>query len=429
MKYTSTGESLKGELNLKNSDLYLIKEDLGLHLICDGYGVEGKGIIASKMTTDLMSQIISANKKIINDYKATPTLEAKNILLSLLEKAIKKVSVQIFNIVNQEIPRKQMGSNLSIAIVIENKVFLAHVGNTQVYMVREENVHLLTKDQGTKKNKAEESNIKDGDLYYGPAKYDEGPTLTKMIGFVPDVKVDLLYFEVMEGDTILLMTDGAGSMVSKSRLAKLVNDGRDSNIAKTIMATVQSRKPSDNATTVSISFLQTNAKSAGSTPQDKYATLKQIPFFTHLDYSEIAKVLSLMHSQDFIKDQNIVVEGEKGEELFVILKGDAEVIIKNNVINTLKKGDYFGEISLIDNQPRSATIKATSEMEVLVLNKLNFLNLLDKEPQVFVKMLWLFAQTLSMRMRKANLNPTETTKDKKESERTKLTPIIINFDD
>ena len=68
----------------------------------------------------------------------------------------------------------------------------------------------------------------------------------------------------------------------------------------------------------------------------------------------------------------MVKEGEKGGAFFFIVEGTAQVKQGKKVINNLKRGDYFGEISLIDEKPRTASVIAEKDMTILVINKRSF---------------------------------------------------------
>jgi CRP-like cAMP-binding protein len=98
--------------------------------------------------------------------------------------------------------------------------------------------------------------------------------------------------------------------------------------------------------------------------------------------------------------------------MYIILKGTADVSIKNKVVKNLESGDFFGEISLIDNAPRTASIMATSDIEVLTLSRKDFYYILTHDSQLSVKLLWMFTQTLATRLRAANLTLPDKVKNK-----------------
>ncbi|MCU1450968.1 MAG: uncharacterized protein JWP02_3138 [Acidimicrobiales bacterium] len=85
---------------------------------------------------------------------------------------------------------------------------------------------------------------------------------------------------------------------------------------------------------------------------------------------------------DFAPGQAITEEGERGGRFYVLLDGEADVLVGDDVVNRLKGGDSFGEVSLIDGQPRSATVVARTLVRTLSLSSWNFRPLLREHPSI-----------------------------------------------
>ena len=90
----------------------------------------------------------------------------------------------------------------------------------------------------------------------------------------------------------------------------------------------------------------------------------------------------------------LVEEGKPGHEFFLILDGTASVLRNGRKIATLGRGQYFGELSLLDRGPRSATVKAASDLDVLVLGQREFGGVLDSVPALSRKLLAAMASRL-----------------------------------
>ena len=105
----------------------------------------------------------------------------------------------------------------------------------------------------------------------------------------------------------------------------------------------------------------------------------------------------------FAPGEAIVREGDLGDAFFVITAGNAVVEHAGQQLRELGEGDFFGEISLIDGQPRTATITATDEVSALTLGRMQFQRLLDEHPSVRLELL----MALTERLRKVAPNPTD----------------------
>ncbi|MBV8559180.1 MAG: cyclic nucleotide-binding domain-containing protein, partial [Acidimicrobiia bacterium] len=105
---------------------------------------------------------------------------------------------------------------------------------------------------------------------------------------------------------------------------------------------------------------------------DAVEALASIELFEGLSRQDLAQVADMAKELDFAVGHAITEQGDAGGRFYVLLEGEADVLIGDDVVNSLKGGDYFGEISLIDGQPRTATIIARSPLRTLSLSSWNF---------------------------------------------------------
>ncbi len=88
---------------------------------------------------------------------------------------------------------------------------------------------------------------------------------------------------------------------------------------------------------------------------------QKIPFFSNLTSEKIAKANDSCEKKNFKKGETICEQGKTGNGMYVIVSGDIEVLINNKKVTELSQGDFFGEISLITQEPRTGTIKVVSD--------------------------------------------------------------------
>ena len=135
--------------------------------------------------------------------------------------------------------------------------------------------------------------------------------------------------------------------------------------------------------------------------------LKNQPMFKDLTPTELANVAPLFFEKAYTKNSTLFVEGMSGEILYCIKKGSVNITKKmtnglETVLATLKEGEFLGEMSLIDNRPRTATARVAEESSLLVMTKKAFTTLLEKHPDTALKILLVFLKTANERLRKAN---------------------------
>jgi len=97
--------------------------------------------------------------------------------------------------------------------------------------------------------------------------------------------------------------------------------------------------------------------------------LKSIPFFATLSDEDLEKISSTIKMEYFPENHVIFAEGDAGAEMYVIKRGEVEVLRDNVEIARLKDNDFFGEMALVSEAPRNATLKTVSDVEAMILNK------------------------------------------------------------
>jgi hypothetical protein len=106
-----------------------------------------------------------------------------------------------------------------------------------------------------------------------------------------------------------------------------------------------------------------------------------IPLLSHLEFGDVANIVQLLHLKQYKKDDVIVHEGSDGDSMFFIVDGN--VLVHNNNIHVqLKEGDFFGEIALLKNTPRTATVTALKDCKVFKLTVEDFQNAIKAKPDL-----------------------------------------------
>lgn len=115
--------------------------------------------------------------------------------------------------------------------------------------------------------------------------------------------------------------------------------------------------------------------------------LRSVPLFEGLSDNELKDVLSRARVVEHEGDGEILEEGQGAAGFHLILEGKVAVLQNGGIRRTLGPGDYFGEISLIDGKPRSATVRTEGPVRTLSLAAWNFAPLLDAHPSMARKLL------------------------------------------
>lgn len=131
--------------------------------------------------------------------------------------------------------------------------------------------------------------------------------------------------------------------------------------------------------------------------------LRRVPLFTDLDDGELAALARVLRTRHCAKGTIVLAQDEPGSVAFVIVTGQVDVLLESDdgrqfIVAQLGPGDHFGEMSLLDDAPRSATIATTAEADLLVLRREEFLGELKRNPEMMLRML----QSISRRLRRTD---------------------------
>jgi CRP/FNR family cyclic AMP-dependent transcriptional regulator len=126
--------------------------------------------------------------------------------------------------------------------------------------------------------------------------------------------------------------------------------------------------------------------------------LRQVPLFANLDEKDLDQLSRQMHERRFPEGADVTTEGATGAGFFVIAEGNADVSIGGEHRTTLGPGDHFGEVALIDDGVRSASIRAATDLLCYGLTPWEFRPFVEEHPQVA----WALLETLARRSRQAD---------------------------
>jgi CRP/FNR family cyclic AMP-dependent transcriptional regulator len=135
--------------------------------------------------------------------------------------------------------------------------------------------------------------------------------------------------------------------------------------------------------------------------------LSQVYLFRELAPNEMERVLSISKEKKVKKNEIVFKEGAIGDAFYLIVTGSVRIStlvpgVGEEALTILGEGEYFGEMALIDDAPRSASAIANDDGMLLHIGKDDFRKLLEQQTDIAYKLLWVFTKTLSARLRKTD---------------------------
>ena len=132
--------------------------------------------------------------------------------------------------------------------------------------------------------------------------------------------------------------------------------------------------------------------------------LENVPIFEHLTAKELSEVVRLTHERTYKKDEHIFKKLAPAEGMYVILDGGVLITDSDSetIFATLESGDFFGELALLDEEPRSASAISTMPSRLIGFFRTDLLTLMKRSPELGNKILLNLSRILGERLRRTN---------------------------
>jgi serine/threonine protein phosphatase PrpC len=390
-----------GRVREHNEDNFLVDKKLGLFVVCDGMGGHAAGEVASALAVRTLHEEIKKEADLIQDYAKSSKGAAKvtkRDILNMLEFAVNRASNRVHSEAAKDAKKRGMGTTLVCLLVINKEAFIIYVGDSRVYVLRDGVLEQLTEDHTVyneliKRKKMPREQVE---------QLAQKNAITRAVGVYEHVEPDTLVLDLTAGDRFLLCSDGLCGYFEEDLEGlgkRLANPDADA-AAKSLIDAANEKGGKDNITSVIVTVGDVTARdeTRAKQLQLKREILARMPLFRPLNDREILRVLQVTDVSNYGNGETIISEGDKGEELFIVLSGHAKVMRNGAELATLNAGDHFGEMALVRSQPRSATVLSDGSSELMVIRRTEFFEILRKEHQLAVKLLWQFLGVLADRL-------------------------------
>ncbi|MFN2465872.1 MAG: cyclic nucleotide-binding domain-containing protein [Candidatus Dormibacteria bacterium] len=126
----------------------------------------------------------------------------------------------------------------------------------------------------------------------------------------------------------------------------------------------------------------------------KLEAIRRVPLFAQCSKKELEFIAAQMDEIEVAAGTKLTTQGKHGHSFYILLDGSSEVVIGNKAVATLKPGDFFGEISMIDRGDATATVTTTSPSTVLVLSHQQFRDAITGNEKIAIQVMQAMAQRL-----------------------------------
>lgn len=190
------------------------KSKLKLFIVADGMGGANAGGVASQMAIEYVKNTI------IDGFEETG-YERENIE-ELIRKAIVDANKYVYNKSKSNSEYSGMGTTISVALVVKNKVYIGHIGDSRIYRIRKHIMRQLTKDHSYVQELLRNKTITKEEAENHPQKN----ILLKVLGCEPEIEPDIMVKGFVKDDILLLCSDGLTNMIDKDDIHEMISEGK-----------------------------------------------------------------------------------------------------------------------------------------------------------------------------------------------------------
>lgn len=384
-----------------NEDNYLVDKSLGLFVVCDGMGGHAAGEVASAIAVRTVHEEVKREADLVEDYtkdlKGASRVSRRDIL-NMLEFAVNRASGKVHAEALRDPNKRGMGTTLVGVLVLGTQAFIVHVGDSRLYLLRDDAIEQVTEDHNVYNELIRRKKIS----MESAEALAQKNALTRAVGIYEHAEPDTLVLDVVAGDRFLLCSDGLSGYFESdmSGLGHLLSKPSEEEAARALVDAANDQGGKDNITTIVLTVGATADRDEhrAARIQMKRDLLARMPIFRPLNDREILRVLQVTEVTSYADGDTVIEQGGRGEELFIVLSGTVRVIRNGTEIARLTQGDHFGEMALVRSQPRSASVASEGPSELMVVRRSEFFEILRKEHQLAVKLLWQFVGVLAERL-------------------------------
>ena len=246
------GETNVGMKRNHNEDNFSVLEDSGLYIVADGMGGHASGEVASKMAVDSLQEFFVATSSDPERTWPYKMDRSKGYEENRLITGIKLANLRIYESAQRDARQRGTGTTIVTVFAVESGVYIAHVGDSRVYRVRDKKLEQLTEDHSLLNDYIKMKRLTPEEI----ANFPHKNVIVRALGMKDTVKVDSRYEQPQENDVIMLCSDGLSGPVTDAETLEIISSTSDLKAAASkLIERANANGGPDNVTVVLVRWL------------------------------------------------------------------------------------------------------------------------------------------------------------------------------
>ena len=394
MRIEGKGITDTGLKRARNEDSILVDNEQHLYIVCDGVGGGGNGHIASKMAAESAASFIEKNDSAFHEFYKTGNIR---ILENLVKNAVQEACTTVFNASHKNPELTGMASTMTAVLFINDRAILGHVGDSRLYLARNNQVYLVTEDHTLGREARERHAMPEEEIKKN--KLDH--ILNRSIGYFKSVEVDTLVFDILPGDELILCSDGLHNYIrNEVQLLPMLDHEEVNSCLKEMIEFALRGGGSDN---ISVIIIQTKLEdsiymgfdSGRSELLNDFSILNKIYLFKDLNFIRINRLLNVCETLDYAPGQTVKEKDDRLNGVYIVYSGEIETHEMEKGVQVFSRGKIFGQASLVMDCNLPFKVTAKTKCVLLYISAHSYKALCRNHPKFGVKLLENFISGLN----------------------------------
>lgn len=383
-----------GRKRKNNEDSLLATQEHGLFVVADGVGGRKAGELASAITVNTFQKYGPKLHSAVQAFANDPGQEQRNTVLHLLDETANVASKRVYEAASST-GRQGMTTTLVAALVGGGGAFVVHVGDSRCYLLRGGRLRQLTEDHSMVNQLLRQGSISPDEAR--TSRYRN--VITRAVGLYPTVQADTLFVELVESDRVMLCSDGCSDLIEPTAIAAMLHGGSVDDATDALIEASLDAGGKDNVTVI---VLEPEAVLEGEIVASRARAMEQLFLFSDLPFHARLRVGRIVNEEHVAAGETVMTQGDRGDTMFTVIRGTVGVVVEGREVTRLGPGEHFGELALVDELPRSASIVAREPVSLLTIARSDLRDFCMLEPTLGNQILWKLATTLGQRLRETN---------------------------
>ncbi len=361
---------------------------LGLVAVADAaWGISPRqykvAAAAAQMALDLFRMDLQRHEELLGPRPSVPADQWKTRMDAALRQAVSRAAQELYALSRRQ--ERVMRVTFDAAVSTGHGTAIAHMGDGRIYLLRRGLIHQLTRDHLRAHDRPFDHD-------------DEVDTPLYFLGPQPHAKPETAFIEASAGDRLLLLSAGFHPNIEPRRLRTIAADHDAEGVTARMLAEAR-EAGCDGPVAASLLTVAAGDEADRFRGPGRLTTLARMPLFQWCTESELLVVAGRCRPVTLPAGSLVFREGDTGREFYLVVAGRVQVLKNSRPIATLGPGSTVGEMAMLDQPRRSATVRVAEDAELLVITRESFFHLLKGNPHLAVKILWNMTLRISAHLR------------------------------